>query len=209
MKNKIEKFLEKGNICNQDNRKNAGITLVALVITIIVLLILAGITISQLSNSGLFDKSKQAKEEYQNAQDDENDKIAKYNNEIDSYVGGNRDTVTIPKEEYDIFKNANSFSTTEKVVGTWINGKPIYRKYLLPSSLKVDDNVEKIVNIKIYFTDINKTQQEVANPCYVNGDFYVMGFYLDQSKSIYINKSNNTTVDYLFVEYTKTTDTTQ
>ena len=36
-----------------------------------------------------------------------------------------------------------------------------------------------------------------------------MGYYLDQSKSIYINKSNNTTVDYLFVEYTKTTDTTQ
>ena len=33
MKNKIEKFLEKGNICNQDNRKNAGITLVALAIS--------------------------------------------------------------------------------------------------------------------------------------------------------------------------------
>lgn len=91
MKNKIEKFLEKGNICNQDNRKNAGITLVALVITIIVLLILAGITISQLSNSGLFDKSKQAKEQYQNAQDYEEEQIAKYSNDINSYVDGNRD----------------------------------------------------------------------------------------------------------------------
>ena len=29
MKNKIKKFLVKGNICNQDNSKNAGITLVA------------------------------------------------------------------------------------------------------------------------------------------------------------------------------------
>lgn len=31
MKNKIKKFLVKGNLSNQDNRKSAGITLVALV----------------------------------------------------------------------------------------------------------------------------------------------------------------------------------
>lgn len=35
MKNKIKKFLVKGNLSNQDNRKSAGITLVALVITTI------------------------------------------------------------------------------------------------------------------------------------------------------------------------------
>lgn len=39
-----------------------GITLVVLVITIIILLILAGITISSLTNTGIFEKAKEAKE---------------------------------------------------------------------------------------------------------------------------------------------------
>ena len=40
--------------------KNLGITLVALVITIVILLILAGISISALTNTGLFGKAKEA-----------------------------------------------------------------------------------------------------------------------------------------------------
>lgn len=90
-KNRIKKDLFNGVICKEGNRQTAGITLIALVITIIVLLILAGITISQLTGSGLFDKSKQAKEQYQNAQDYEEEQIAKYSNDINSYVDGNRD----------------------------------------------------------------------------------------------------------------------
>lgn len=50
------------------NRKNKGITLVALVVTIIILLILAGITISQLTKSGLFSKAIEAKKETQKIQ---------------------------------------------------------------------------------------------------------------------------------------------
>ena len=42
------------------NKKNKGITLVALVITIIILLILAGISISALTNTGIFQKAKDA-----------------------------------------------------------------------------------------------------------------------------------------------------
>lgn len=86
MKKKIKKFLVKGNIFNQDNRQNAGITLVALVITIILLLILAGITINTLSNTGIFEKAKEAREKYQNAQNEEEMQLAKYGNKIDSYV---------------------------------------------------------------------------------------------------------------------------
>lgn len=46
-------------------RKNTGITLVALVVTIIILLILAGITIVQLVNNGIFTKANQAQEKYE------------------------------------------------------------------------------------------------------------------------------------------------
>ena len=42
-------------------KKQNGITLVALVITIIILLILAGITIASLSNTGLFGQANRAK----------------------------------------------------------------------------------------------------------------------------------------------------
>lgn len=47
--------------------KNRGITLISLVVTIIILLILAGITIASLNGSGLFDKSKYAKNQYEEA----------------------------------------------------------------------------------------------------------------------------------------------
>ena len=42
--------------------KNKGITLIALVITIIILLILEGISISTLTQTGLFGKAKQAEQ---------------------------------------------------------------------------------------------------------------------------------------------------
>ena len=47
----------------EKTRENKGITLVALVITIIILLILAGITILQLNKSDLFGQTKKAKEQ--------------------------------------------------------------------------------------------------------------------------------------------------
>ena len=45
-------------------KKDNGITLVVLVITIIILLILAGITIAQLTGNGLFEKAQLSKEEF-------------------------------------------------------------------------------------------------------------------------------------------------
>lgn len=46
-------------------KNEKGITLVALVITVIVLLILATFSIQSLTNTGLFGKAKEAKEKYQ------------------------------------------------------------------------------------------------------------------------------------------------
>ena len=66
--------------------KNMGITLVALVITIIILLILAGISIATLTGSGLFEKAREAREEWHNAQKDEEMQMEKYINEIDANI---------------------------------------------------------------------------------------------------------------------------
>lgn len=56
--------------------KERGITLIALVITIIILLILAGITISSLMGNGLFEKASDASEKSKQAQAEELIKLA-------------------------------------------------------------------------------------------------------------------------------------
>ena len=59
-----------------ENRK--GITLVALVITIIILLILATISIQSLTNTGLFKNAQKAKEESEKAQRNEQEILGQY-----------------------------------------------------------------------------------------------------------------------------------
>ena len=66
--------------------KNKGITLVALVVTIVVLLILAGISISALTNTEIFQKAKDAKQKSANAELDQNTKLDSYEEEISNYL---------------------------------------------------------------------------------------------------------------------------
>ena len=69
--------------------KNRGITLVALVITIIILLILAGISISALTNQGLFGKAKEAKEKSEQAEVNQAKTLNEYEDELNKYMPGN------------------------------------------------------------------------------------------------------------------------
>lgn len=70
-----------------DKKENLGITLIALVITIVILIILAGITIGGLIHYGIFDKAKRAKSDYTNSQEDENSKISEYDKEMADVAG--------------------------------------------------------------------------------------------------------------------------
>jgi len=91
-----------------------GITLIALVITIVVLIILAGVAISlSLGENGIFNKAKYATEEYANEQAREETEIAKYANEIESHVGSSRET-TKPKKKV-LFEGMQSVSTTATI----------------------------------------------------------------------------------------------
>ena len=112
---------------NKRYQKNMGITLIALVITIIILLILAGVSIAMLTgNNGILTQSKLAKENTQAAKEDEENKLIDNNNYIseqignvipgkivtetkkDNYVDINGDKATIP-EGFEV-------DTTENVV---------------------------------------------------------------------------------------------
>ena len=67
-------------------KSNKGITLVALVVTIIILLILAGVTIASLGQQGLFGKTQQAINETKNAQANENTTLYEYENYVNNYL---------------------------------------------------------------------------------------------------------------------------
>ena len=70
---------------NERLKSFRGITLVALVITIVILLILAGISISALTQTGLFGKAKQAEQKSKEAQEQEDAILSSYENALNTY----------------------------------------------------------------------------------------------------------------------------
>ncbi len=71
-------------------KSTKGITLVALVITIIILLILAGISISTLTNTGIFEKAKEAKQKSEEASAKEQSLLYGYEDELSKYTSNDR-----------------------------------------------------------------------------------------------------------------------
>ena len=68
-------------------KRNKGITLIALVVTIIVLLILAGISIVMLTGqNGILNRAAEAKEKTEVAQEEENEKLKGYEDTINQYI---------------------------------------------------------------------------------------------------------------------------
>ena len=74
----------------KEQNKERGITLVALVITIIILLILATISIQSLTNTGLFAKAQEAKEKTKNAEENQAKILNEYEDELNKYVSDNK-----------------------------------------------------------------------------------------------------------------------
>ena len=79
----------------QERREEKGITLVALVVTIIVLIILAGVTLNiVLDNDGIINKAKQAVGDYDNAQREEQELLNQVANYMDNPGGGSGGGIT-------------------------------------------------------------------------------------------------------------------
>ena len=111
-----------------NNKKQRGITLIALVVTIIILLILAGVTLNMaLSGDGLFSRARNATDKYKKAQEDEAELISDIAKEMNSeYVGaeitGYTPTVgncTIQGQIVGLDNNKNNGNTID---GVDING---------------------------------------------------------------------------------------
>ena len=126
-------------------KKNPGITLIALIITIIILLILAGIGISLLTQTGLFENAKQAKNAMENAENEENTILSDYDNKINEIVGG------AVREES---------SNKGKVL--WKNND--INSEFAAQTVELSDNLENYDYVKIFFqTYYSKETDVVAN----------------------------------------------
>lgn len=83
-------------------RSTKGITLISLVITIVVLIVLASVTIYlNLGNNGIFNNAKFAREKYQNSAEKEANELA----QLDSYIN--------IKEKHEILAEEVSFKPTD------------------------------------------------------------------------------------------------
>lgn len=79
-------------------KNNKAITLISLVVTIIILLILAGVTIGfAINGTGLFDKAKLATDKYNNSVDIEDFELEQVKNQIDIPIDSNRNTQPVEK----------------------------------------------------------------------------------------------------------------
>ena len=122
-------------------------------------------------------------------------------------VTGIRDRVS------DAEKNFNKYSTTEEVIGTWIDGKPIYRKSFnytaTTGEVIVADlsslNIDTICHMYGNFKDGNALIESI--PFYLHSAYTVTPFYklADKSLRLTANIANLTGTGVVIIEYTKTT----
>ena len=123
-------------------------------------------------------------------------------------VTGIRDRVS------DAEKNFNKYSTTEEVIGTWIDGKPIYRKCFnytaTTGEVIVADlsslNIDTVCHMYGNFKDGNALIESI--PFYLHSAYTVTPFYklADKSLRLTVNIANLTGTGVVIIEYTKTTD---
>ena len=135
----------------------------ALVITIIVLLILAGVSINFIFGAdGIFTKSQYAVEKYQNAQEEEQKIINSVNNSIsEDYILGNRDTFIQKKllpvtnitlgEEYTLNDSIYNYDFVKIYVGVfWPDSSSMWNSVEIPVETIFLDNEESSDGLSEY-----------------------------------------------------------
>lgn len=101
------------------------------------------------------------------------------------------------------------YSTTEKKIGTWIDGKPIYRKALNPYSTKnyaanevntinIGVNIDTLIRFDVMTVGNSSANREVNK-------YVIPGRYTKSSQTVTIEATTNygTNATYVILEYTK------
>ena len=131
-------------------KNKKGITLVALVVTIVILLILAGISISTLTNTGIFEKAKDAKEKSEAEEKQQSETLDSYEKELNKYTS----------IELTTDRTGAVLSETDNIELHDKNGS----KIIVPAGFKVVNTDDLTVEKGIVVED-SKGNQYVWIPC--------------------------------------------
>ena len=128
-------------------KNKKGITLVALVVTIVILLILAGISISTLTNTGIFEKAKDAREKSEVAEKQQSETLDSYEKELNKYTSDNlEENIGVKFEKNTELHDKNG------------------AKIIVPAGFKVANTDDLTVEKGIVIED-SKSNQYVWIPC--------------------------------------------
>lgn len=171
-------------------------------------------------NTGLSDRVGTLEDTINTPETGLSDKIDALEDELNSVGTGLSDRV-------ELLESENSYSTTEEVMaGTWVDGKPFYKKTYVGSfngekktiDLPAPANIDKFLGVDHSVVKVQSTLEEGVTadiwevlPSRSASDYYKISFlYNETSKLFELNAINNGTnpYDYIFIAlYTKTTDT--
>ena len=193
--------MEEEKIKNKEkfkNTKQRGITLIALVITIIILLILAGITIGLVTgDNGLLAQATRAKEETEKAQEKEENQLNSYKQYITASENGNTlytdkegRTAVIPNgfyivPELDDINEGLVISDKENDINdegnqfVWVPVPEFreFKRYLFYDNMEITSNYTELsgdgININELAGESKKEAEEMYKSVNENGGFYI------------------------------------
>ena len=123
-----------------NKNKDRGITLVALVITIIILLILATISIQSLTNTGLFKNAQKAKDETQNAAENQAKTLNEYEDELNKYISGTPTTPPVAQ----VKKVADNVGTVLSATDNTELQDAYGNKIVVPAGFKITNDATTV-----------------------------------------------------------------
>ena len=120
----------------------------------------------------------------------------------------------------EALKNLNNYSTNEIRIGTWINGKPLYRKVIKNNNQECQNgtyiqtnitNFEDIINIYGLYNSVGNEVSIPINSYVASNNYFRLAFHnVGESIGLLEVQSSNTSSSVrkviIVIEYTKTTD---
>ena len=216
MRSKENKLKESKILKNKKIKKQKGITLVALIITVVVMLILAGVAISAfITDGGIFDKFKVAVNVYNEGKENEKEQIDELQKELSRYFFDKWDGVTVADrfesgngtiEDPYLIKTAPQLIYFREQVNSGVTFKDNY--ILLGANIELNPDKWVIDNNNVVFNK-NAIQwnpiggEDKSFEGNFNGDNYIIsGIYIDNvtENNRALFGKNNGVIENLIVE---------
>ncbi len=155
------------------NRRNSGITLIALVVTIVVLIILATVSINTvLGDNGIISRAQKARDSYSNSQKSEDEQMAVLANEMAEYDTDNSGSgggTTKPAEGITATVEGKTVTITKDNVATYL-GKVVTNYVPTATTVAVGTNTYTVSNnYRLYYVDFDGKYGE-KNGVYLKAD---------------------------------------